>query len=227
MHVQSLARIMASERVMNDLPADVAGPLAEAMLARRSERVPTSRRSLLGGIARCGVCGGSMVVGSSRIKSTGRWYAYNCPTPGHAHISATWLDGLVSERVVEAIDTGKLAEAIKRHRKPKASRKASEIEARLALLDEMFTEGKISKDRYQTSNASLLEQLAEARQTERHRGIRLPADLAKNLGERWDGLSLETRRNIVSAVVEKIVVAKADAWQRPPDPDRIALVWRS
>ena len=39
--------------------------------------------------------------------------------------------------------------AIKRRQKPTRSRKASEIEARIELLDEMLTSGKITPARYE------------------------------------------------------------------------------
>jgi hypothetical protein len=89
----------------------------------------------------------------------------------------------------------------------------------------MFTAGKITKARYERSNAQLLEQLAAARGAEADAGIEIPADLARNLGKRWDDLAIGARRRIIRAVVERVDVAKASG-HGPVDPDRVRIAWR-
>ena len=127
--------------------------------------------------------------------------------------------------MVDAIDTGKLLDAIRRRRARTPSRKASEIEARIELLDEMFTAGKIAKARYERSNAQLVDQLAAAHSAEADAGIDIPADLARNLGERWDDLTVTAQRRIIRAVLERVEIAKASG-HGPVDPDRLRLIWR-
>jgi DNA invertase Pin-like site-specific DNA recombinase len=221
-----LSRILQSDRVHEALPDDVSGPLAEAILARKFQRVPTSAQSLLGGIARCGVCGGSMVSSSTRGNREGRWRQYRCLSKGHTGISGPWLDEYVTEQVLAAVDTAKLQAAIKRRRKPGRTRKASEIEARIELLDSRFVENKITKDRFDRMNAQLLGQLKEANATEQDRGIDLPAELARNLSEKWPTMPVSTRRRIISAVVESLTVSKA-AGHGPIDPSRVKIEWRT
>jgi len=225
-NVAPMIRMLHSERVQDALPPKLAGALAEALVARKMSRTPTSTQSLLGGIAVCAVCGGGMVASSSRAGRRGRWRQYRCPKAGHVGISGPWLDRHVTEAVLHAVDTGKLLEAIRRRRKPGRSRRVSEIEAKMELLDQRYTEGKVSEDRYDRMNAALLEQLAEARKGERDNGVNLPAELARNLAERWPDLSIPGQRAIVGAVFERIEVARASG-HGPVDPSRVALIWRA
>jgi DNA invertase Pin-like site-specific DNA recombinase len=225
--VAPMIRMLHSERVQEVLPPDLLGPLVSALTARRLVRVPTSSASLLGGLASCGVCGGAMVASSTRAGRSGRWRQYRCPVAGHVGISAPWLDAYVSEQVLAAVDTGKLLKAI-RARKPKArTRKASELEARLELLEhDHYVTGKVPAARFSRLRDGLLEQLAEARRVEQQAGVAIPEELARNLGERWDTLSIEARRRFVSAVLERIEVAKS-VGHGPVDPSRVDLRWRA
>jgi len=154
------------------------------------------------------------------------WRSYRCPETGHAGIAATWLDDYVTERVLDYIDTDKLQEAIKRRRKTGKTRKASEIEARLELLDSQYVEGKVSKARFDRMNTQLLEQLKAAQTTERQRGIDLPAELARNLSAKWEGMPIDTRRRIIGAVVESITISKAQG-HGPITPERVKIEWRT
>jgi hypothetical protein len=220
-----VARILYSDRVHEALPADLSGPLAEAILARRYHQNGPARQTLLGGIAHCAMCGGRMAMSSSRGKRKGRWYTLRCRETGHVTIAGPWLENYVTEQVLAHIDTNKLQEAIKRGRKTGKTRKASEIEARLELLDAQYVEGKISKARFDRMNASLLTQLKETQTVERQRGVDLPVELARNLSEKWAGMPVSTRRRIIAAVVESLTVAKARG-HGPIDSERVAIVWR-
>jgi DNA invertase Pin-like site-specific DNA recombinase len=156
--VSPLSRMLASQRVQEALPPKLADDLATALAARKGQRRPSSSMSLLGGIARCGVCDGGMVLSSTRgRRSSARSYGqYRCPTSGHVGIAAGWLDVYVSTEVVDAVDTGRLLEALRRRKATGRSRKASAIEARIELLDEMLADGKITPSRYERMNASLI-----------------------------------------------------------------------
>jgi site-specific DNA recombinase len=227
--ISPLSRMLHSERVLAALPDDLSGRLAAALADRKGERVPTSRMSLLGGIARCGICGGTMTASSTRARRKGRWYSYGCPTAGHVHISGSWLDSYVSEQVVAAIDTGKLIKAIKRRMKVKNPRLVSELEARIELLEaDHYVGGTVPADRFHRLRGALLEQLKAAQAEERHGGGEIPAALARNLGEQWPQLSVAARRKIISAVLQRVEVQKvAKRIGRGIDPDRVELVWRA
>jgi hypothetical protein len=156
----------------------------------------------------------------------GKWWSYACPRPGHVHISARWLDGHVSDAVIEAVDTGKLIAAIKRRQKLARPRKVSEIEARMELLeDAYYVQGKVPQARFERLRNGLLEALREAQEHERAEATDLPAELARNLGKTWPRLTVSERRRIISAVIDKVVVSKAEGHGKI-DTSRVRLVWR-
>jgi DNA invertase Pin-like site-specific DNA recombinase len=223
--ISPLSRMLRSERVQEALPPEVAGKLALALNARKMQRVPDSRQSLLGGLASCSVCAGPLNMSSTRGGRKRSWFQYRCAAEGHVGIAGPWLDDHVTAAVMAAVDTGKLVAAIRARRKSGRSRKASEIEARIELIDEQLTAGKITPARYERMNSSLLEQLAKAQNVERSAGVDLPVELARNIEQRWPGLSIAARRKIIAAVLKDITVAKAKN-NGPVDPTRVRLVWR-
>ena len=201
-----LSKMLRSERVQEALPDDLRARLVVALRDRHWERVPTSKQSLLGGLAKCGECGGSMTRSSTRAGRNGRWYSYACPTAGHVHIAGPWLDQYVTEEVIAAIDVGRLTAAIKRRQWAGAKpRKVSEIEARIDLLDDMLTKGQITAERFQRKNAALVEQLVKADNAEWLRGVDpIPLELARNLSERGPTPNAITKRKVVRAVLETV-----------------------
>lgn len=225
MQTAPLSRMLHSQRVHDALPENVAGALAQALVARKRERVPTSMRSLLGGIATCGECGGTMSTTSTRGGRSGRWFSYGCRTAGHVHISAPWLDEFVTSQVLEAVDSGELVKALKRRKPISRTRKASQVEARMALLDEQFTSGKVTAERFKRMNAALVEELGNATKVERENGHDLPEELARDLSKSWPALTVGERRRVIQAVVSEIRVTKAQS-NGPVDPSRVRIVWR-
>jgi DNA invertase Pin-like site-specific DNA recombinase len=222
-----ISRMLHSPRVAEVLPSDLAGQLAEAILARKGERVPTSRQSLLGGIAQCAECGSTMVASSTRANRRGKWFSYSCRACGRVAISAPWLDTYVTDQVLEAVDSGELLKALKRRKPIARTRKASEVEARMALLDEQFTSGKVTAERFKRMNASLIEELAKATKVERGNGHELPAELARDLRATWPRLTVPERRRVIQAVLAKVSIAKAKSRGGVRiDPSRVELVWR-
>jgi DNA invertase Pin-like site-specific DNA recombinase len=217
-----LSRMLHSGRVHDALPPGLAGQLAKALLARKGERVPESRQSLLGGIATCGICGQTMKAAARK----GDRYSYACHAVGHAHMQAQWLDTFVTEQVLTAVDSGELLTALKRRKPMTRTRKASEVEARMALLDEMFAAGKMTAERFKRTNAQLVEELSKATKVERENGHDLPAELARDLRATWPRLTVPERRRVIQAVLESITIAKAKSRGVRVDPARVKLTWR-
>jgi len=227
MHHPNLARMLRTDRVIDALPPAVAGALVRT-LAERGREGRRAKRSLLGGIARCGVCGAGMTVVAQRNGNGTRtaWGAYACRERGHVTISRPWLDQHVSEQVLGAIDTGELLKRLDKRKRPRKTLASSEVEARLELLERDFYErGLIARESFLRRREGLLKRLKEARDTEEDAGIDLPRELAANLSDRWPDLSLHGRRRIISAVLERVDVAKATGHGRI-DPGRVTLVWR-
>lgn len=224
MYHVNLARMLRSERVLEALPPAVSGPLAQA-LAERGRTGTKAKRSLLGGIARCGTCGAGMTIVGRRANN---WAAYSCRERGHVAIGQRWLEDHVSGEILAAIDTGKLLARLEKRRKRTRPTIASrEIEARLELLEtDFYDRGMMPRDRYLRRREALIAKLAVARQAEEGAGIDLPRELATNLAARWPEVSLHGRRRIISAVLDRVDVAKANGHGKI-DPGRVELVWRA
>lgn len=223
----NLARMLRTDRVIDALPAPLAGALV-ASLAERGREGTRAKQSLLGGIARCGVCGAGMTIVGRRMGNGSRtpWSAYACREAGHVSVSRPWLDDHVACEVLAAVDTGELIRRLERRRRPRRTLASSELEARLELLDRDFYErAMMSREAFLRRREGILSRLAKARDAEQDVGIDLPRELAARLSELWPELSLHGRRRIVSAVLERIDVEKAASHGRV-DPERVSLTWR-
>lgn len=226
-HHPFLLRAFSSDRVIAELPVDVADALATARVGRAGRR-RDPRSPLLSGIASCGECEGPMHV-IARKKDRKDWGAYGCRAGGHANIAQGWLDSYVSTAVLEAIDTGKLVKAIDRRKGRRPAGQASrDIEARLELLTiDHYEKDLVPRDLFLRRREGLLKRLEVARKAEESKGIDLPRDLAVNLSARWETLSVSARRRIIVAVLERVVVARVTTRiGRRIDPERVTLTWR-
>jgi site-specific DNA recombinase len=224
----SINRMLQSERVQEALPDELREELVLALAERRGQTVPSRRQSLLGGIARCAVCGRGLKAGSQRVRSSGPWHSYICRMPGHVTMSGRWLDASVSEQVLSAIDPDKLVAAVKERRKAGQTRGAVAIEARIADVEDMFTEGKLSRSSFERMRASLVEKLAAAKKADAGNHVpSLDLDLARNLRRLWPDLTIPERRRVIQAVVKTLTIAKTRAiGGKPIDPKRVSVVWR-
>jgi site-specific DNA recombinase len=221
----NLAKRLRSDHTLEALPPALSAALSKT-LAERGRSGTRAMASLLGGIARCGVCGaGLSVVGQSVRDGRSPRGAYGCREARHVNVSRPWLDEHVSAAVIDAIDTGALLRRLAKRRRPRAQASA-EIEARLELLEvDHYERGMVARDNYLRRREALLRRLGEAREAEQDAGVDLPRELALHLRERWQDLTTGERRRIVSAVLERVEVARASGHGRI-DPDRIRLVWR-
>jgi DNA invertase Pin-like site-specific DNA recombinase len=232
-HGQTLRRILRSDRTAQVLDPDLADQLAASLADRTMVRVPASGQSLLAGIAVCGICGAGLGASSTRPSRPGWLGQYRCQRSGHVGIARAWLDRYVSDAVIEAVDTGKLVEAIRRRGKRGQTREASKIEARVEVLDDQFDNGEVSETRYRERRTRLLDRLADAREKERESsGFALPVEIARDIRNRWDDLTIGARRAIIRVVLDRVGVAPFDGVRagRPRsgiDPSRVTLVWRA
>lgn len=220
-HHPNLAKRLRSDRVIDALPPALAARLVES-LAERGRTGTRAKRSLLGGIARCGVCGAGMTVFGQRSG----WAAYSCRERQHVSISKPWLDQYVTRDVLEAIDTGKLLRRLSKRKRPRRALASSEIEARLELLEvDHYERGIVARESFLRRREGLLRRLAQTREAEQEAGIDLPREFAANLAFRWKELSILEQRRIVAAVLNRIDVGKAIG-HGPIEAGRVKLVWR-
>jgi hypothetical protein len=139
-------------------------------------------KSLLAGVAQCGVCGGPVKWFKRRTPRSGP--VYGCREKGHVYVGAAWLEDHVSREVLAAIDKGRLAKRLRTNSR-KAPAAQSDIEERLERLEiDYYERGIIGQDSYLRRREGLLRRLAAA-QAEPPSDEGLPRELALHLGERW------------------------------------------
>jgi DNA invertase Pin-like site-specific DNA recombinase len=222
-------RIFVTPRVQAAL-GDLGDELAEALRARRLDRVPRSARSLLGGVARCGDCSAPMRLSSTRAGRSGRWKQYRCGEPGHAGISGRWLEEHVSQTVVDAIDPKSLARRMReRQRNPRAAEVAA-AEARITELEDMLGDGTLTKPAFVRQRDRLMRRIADLREIDRDEDAPdLPLEIARNLATYWRKMTTAERRDVIRAVVRQVVVSKAPPRSngRVPSEDRVSIEWRA
>lgn len=219
-------RILDSPRVQEAL-GDLGDELATQIRSRHIDRVPASHRSLLGGIARCGECGGPMRRSSTRAgRGEGRWYAYRCATSGHAGIAGPWLEQYVTAQVLGAIDLRKLTKRIREHQRSPHAAEVAAIQARIEALEDLLADGTLDKAAFLRQRDRLNAKLAEMRKVSDD-APELPLELARRLPDVWPSLSLQARRRVIAAVVTTVTVNKATKVTQTIDPKRVALNWRT
>jgi site-specific DNA recombinase len=217
----NLSRMLRSDRVIDALPPALSGALVRN-LAQRGREGTRAKRTLLGGIARCGIWGRNR-----RQNGDGSQGSYACREQGHVSISRGFLDRHATEAILDAIDTGRLVKRIEKRARRGDHRGASqEIEARLELLErDHYERGMIARESYLRRREGLLRRLKEAREAAEDAGIDLPRELARDLGKTWPRLTVHERRRIIAAVLQRVEVSKAEGHGKI-NPGRVRLVWR-
>ena len=223
----NLAKILRSDRMLEALPQALAGRLVVEM-KERGRTGTSATPSLLGGVARCGVCDGTLtIVGSRGRGDARRWAAYSCRTKSHVSVSQPALDRIVSAAVLDVIDSGRLLKRAARRKPKPTTMEPAAIEARIEALEvARFEEGTIAHESYLKRRGALMDKLAKAHAiAERDAGPDIPLALAQQLPQTWPHLSVPERRQIVRALVREVRVAKATS-HGPVDPDRAEITWR-
>jgi DNA invertase Pin-like site-specific DNA recombinase len=202
---------------------------------------------LLTGLVYCGVCGDRMRV---KLDSRGLKY-YRCenyrpdaPRPRMARL-VTFVDGEVTARLLYRLTSPQVESAAKAMHDEADS--ASDILAELARLqaqsdrvgDEAIDE--LTEDVDEKTKKEIL----KAAQRKRERlenemdrlrekyaqltGDRVLTRLPPNIAEVWPDLSLDRRRAILAAVIERVEVHPSGPTgfgHEPSDPDAISVLWR-
>jgi site-specific DNA recombinase len=185
-------------------------------------RKPKSSRLLARlGVLRCGTCGARMVVGTAR--ANGRDYPmYRCPPNGDCPRRVTISAAIVEEAVVEAVQG--LLEDVHGSASPddgiaEAESELADVEEKLDAAVRAFS----GLEDVQSTRERLLE-LRDARDAAQSRLDDLQAATVPSVTVRagdWNLLTLEERRALVRAVVERVTIAPGRG------PDRITVEPRS
>jgi DNA invertase Pin-like site-specific DNA recombinase len=198
------------------------------------------RSSLLTGLVRCGRCGEKMTRnGTQPNGSRGHVGTWRCAKrPGYGNcgqmsVTATPLEELISEAVLQRLDGPALHRALSKANTPQqddeAARDLAEAEGRLSELAEMYADGEISKVEWMKARGRLEDRVTAAR-GRLHR-VEQSAALSAygkpgQLRAAWPELDVDRRRAVISAVIEAITVKVA--CRRGPifDDGRVDVRWR-
>ena len=184
---------------------------------------------LTGGIAVCGLCGAPLVarprVGDrSLVCAKGPGFK-GC---GGIRIQADPLEHLVSEAVLQSVDGGALAEAMKSTDDAQALAGLAAVEQKLAELARDWAGDRISRGEWEAARSGLAgRQDALRRRVEAsRRSLRLDG-LPEPLRAAWPVLELHRRRTVVAALVDAVVVGPGRRGLNRFDADRVTVKWRA
>jgi site-specific DNA recombinase len=195
-----------------------------ALAARKRSPVPgwsTNRKHLLSGLARCGLCGASMIGCMSSDKKV----AYQCSAQRHL----SRLKGTVDAYVISQVQAKAAATPITAEWDDKAGddarRRLVELDARRHDAARRAALGEIPFDLMTTIEASLKEQISAIEESQvaarvdwnRYEAVRLEVDFTSS--------TLEEQRAAVEFYVQRIVIDPAPRG-RSFDPDLVRIEWR-
>jgi site-specific DNA recombinase len=193
----------------------------------RKRRTPP-RRSLLTGIVYCSECDGPMTRDRNNGKPVLRCRrGPGLPGCGRVSIQSTPVESMVTAYVIGRLDvtTGVAAAHADLHAgdRDSAAGALEELELRLTDVGEMFAAGVITRGEYTRMRASINAKIKDARRDLRPARARDALDaIIGKLGDVWDGLSDDRKREIIAAVVDKVTISPATR-RRGFDPDRITI----
>jgi DNA invertase Pin-like site-specific DNA recombinase len=202
---------------------------------------PARSYLLTGGLAVCGRCGVALIghARAGRTRNDGtrspESRLYICQG-GDARtgcdqltVVADKVEELVTEMVLAALDTPGLAWALAEPDPDPASEELAVVEAKLAELADAWAADEIGKAEWLRARDGLAarQTAARARVRRRARTSALEPYRDGSLRARWPSLSLDQKRAVVAAVVQKVTIQPATRRGSGFDPSRVQVTWRS
>ena len=203
--------------------------------ARSRARGVEAYRYLLTGLVVCGRCEVKM---SARPTARDR-RRYVCTRDrggcDRCGIDAAGLEVLVTEAVLEAIDSPALADALDRR-----ERNTTDAELRRSIAADEAALEQLARDHYvdrvigrieffaakEPIEARLEDVRARLARQARTMALRAVVGGGSALRASWDQLSFDRRRAVVAAVLDRVTVAPTERANNRFDASRVDLVWR-
>jgi DNA invertase Pin-like site-specific DNA recombinase len=207
--------------------------------SRRKNDGSTARKYLLAGFLVCGRCGERLFARPRNVASR-RYVCRNDPgSPGCGRLSqvAEPLENFVVEAVFASLDSPEFAKACRSTSKETGT----EERALVAKLEQdRGARGQLTQDHYDgvldradfLATKKRLDDRIEANERrlaqlqERSVMTALPGNM-EALRQAWAERGLDWRREVISVVIEKIVIAPGKPGTNSFDPSRVGLVWRA
>jgi hypothetical protein len=191
---------------------------------------------LTGGVARCGKCG-SPLHAKRRQKGVRAYACLSGPNKGGCGgltITAEPLEAYVVELLIYRLDSAEFAAANSKTdaidvAAAAAADEVARLEGKLIEYADDFDEGRIGRSEWMHLRSKNEERLAELRKSQTRQTSALaltPFSTGKSLAEQWPSLSLDRRRAVVSALLDRVVVHPASRMGPGFDPGRVDPQWR-
>ena len=193
----------------------------------KRKRSKPPRRALLTGLlySEFGsrMCGGPILYGRTvytvRRDQPGPW----------VQIAEDAVDEFVVEAVLQRTDHAKFAASETAVIDPAADEVAA-LEAELAEVADLRGEGQITLAEYVRIRSGIVARLDEARsRLVSQPTSTMPPLLQKRgaLRKQWGAMSVPERRRVLAAVIERVVISKAERGRHGVLEDRIQILWRA
>jgi hypothetical protein len=199
----------------------------------RGGRRESAVRSLLTGLARCGVCGGPMRVMMAPGKGAPSYLCFvgGPDAPGRFHTARRRgvTDLRVTTAIVARLSRPDLVDVLAEQVGDDAGKALAQVEAlraRLAEFRDAATTGRVSLESFIQIEAQLLPQIADAEA--RARAATMSPTVAATAGvdaaARFEALALSQQREVITALAE-VRVMPVGRGHRVFDPASVAVIW--
>ncbi len=202
---------------------------------RRSSPVGRSPKYLLGGIARCGKCGGVMVrlVGRmTRTQSGSKRQppAYACSECHGVRRKQDLVDAVVEGIIISRLGQPDALELLTRGDEGEASEARAAldaIDARLSNAADAYAAGALELDQLTRITSQLrIDREVHARALERSMPAAVPSNLAgPHAAEGWAALSMDAKRAVLQMLVRVTILPSGPG--RDFDPELVRVDWLS
>lgn len=201
---------------------------------RRTNPGKDGRVHLLSGLARCGVCGGTVVVGKGKVydgkggRRSGGKSVYRCRS-AHVLRDLQRVEDFVTRVLLARLKRADAADLLVDPGQIDAARAAAEhvqqLQDRLQDAAEAYAAGAIDLAMMTTIRASLLPEIEKAKaQASSPDRTKVLADLVRDPEAVWEELTPERRRAVVSLLMD-VTLNRTTSGPRF-DPDAISIDWK-
>jgi len=195
----------------------------------RLYRPHSSARSLLSGLALCGVCGATVHAGgAARPKVRG----YRCSgSPGHFARKAAPIEELVAAVIVARLARPDAAELLIDHHKPDVDTLRAEamaVRIRLDSLASDFADGSLTASQLRVATGRMRARLAEVESQMADAGrvdVLGPLVKAQDVRAVWDGLHTARQRAVIDALVT-VTIYPVGRGVRTFRPESVQIEWK-
>lgn len=201
---------------------------ARALLAvGRTGQAPYGR-TLLGGIARCGVCNNDMTV---RGGSNNGRRSYRCEGPvQHLSRKAEPVEELIESVVIARLSRPDAAFLFAPHKEDLGplTTEAEQVRARLDALAVEFADGALTASQIRTATKRLRDRLGEleAQLARARREVEFAPLLdSQPAKEAWNGLDIDQRRRLVDTLMS-VTLLPAPRGRKVFDPASVQIDWK-